>query len=279
MLAAVTGKLVLCGTPIGNLGDVTERLREALSEADLVYAEDTRRAATLLRSLGVKADVRSYFVGNEKRRAVELGERLRAGDIVALISDAGMPSVADPGFSAVAAALEVRAEVTVVPGPSAVTTALAISGLPSARFVFESFLPRKSKDRQKRLDLLAAEQRTIVLFAGKAHVVADLTDLAASLGDDRAVVVARELTKVYEEVWRGTLGDAVSHWSSRELRGEFTIVAAGAERELADLDRIVAVAIDAIESGESMADAVRSTASEFGVSRRKLYEAVLNSRT
>jgi 16S rRNA (cytidine1402-2'-O)-methyltransferase len=275
MLAAVSGKLIICGTPIGNLSDVPDRLRLALGDADLVYAEDTRRAATLLRALGIRAEVRSYFVGNEDRRAVELAERLRAGDVVALVSDAGMPSIADPGFTAVNAAIGVGAEVTVVPGPSAVTAALAVSGLPADRFVFEAFLPRRSKDRRNRLGQLADEERTIVLFAGKAHVVADLGDLAESLGGDRRACVARELTKVYEEVWRGTLADAVSHWAGRELRGEFTIVIAGADAKLADFDRTVADAIDAIESGESMADAVRRIASESGISRRQLYEAVL----
>ncbi len=278
MLAAVSGKLMLCGTPIGNLGDISERLKAALGEADVVYAEDTRRAATLLRALGISAEVRSYFVGNEDRRAVELAERLRAGAVVALISDAGMPSIADPGFSAVNAALGVRAQVTVVPGPSAVTAALAVSGLPAGRFVFETFLPRRGKDRRERIDLLADEQRTIVLFSGKAHVVADLQDLAEALGGNRLVAVTRELTKVYEEVWRGTLAEAAEHWAGRELRGEFTIVIAGADERLTDLDRIVAEAVDAIESGESMADAVRRIASESGVSRRRLYEAVLKRR-
>lgn len=275
MLAAVSGKLIICGTPIGNLGDLSDRLRAALGEADLIYAEDTRRAATLLRTVDVKTEVRSYFVGNEDRRATELAERLRAGDVIALVSDAGMPSIADPGFSAVNAAIGVGADITVVPGPSAVTTALALSGLPADRFVFEAFLPRRSKDRRSRLSLLAGEERTIVLFSGKAHVVADLEDLAEALGEDRRVAVTRELTKVYEEVWRGTLREAVGHWTDRERRGEFTIVIAGADEKLADFDRIVAAAIDAIESGESMADAVRRIASESGVSRRNLYEAVL----
>ncbi len=278
MLAAVSGKLTLCGTPIGNLGDVSDRLRRALAEADLIYAEDTRRAATLLRSLGVEAEVRSYFVGNEDRRAAELAERLRAGDVVALITDAGMPSIADPGFTAVNAAIGVGAQVTVIPGPSAVTAALAVSGLPADRFVFETFLPRRGKDRRNRLAQLADEERTIVLFSGKAHVVADLGDMAESLGGDRRVAVARELTKVYEEVWRGTLAEAVPRWEGGELRGEFTIVVAGARRKLADFDRAVADAIDAIESGESMADAVRRIASESGVSRRELYETVLRKK-
>ncbi|MDJ0953101.1 MAG: 16S rRNA (cytidine(1402)-2'-O)-methyltransferase [Acidimicrobiia bacterium] len=274
----MTGKLVLCGTPIGNLGDASHRLRLALADADVIYAEDTRRAAKLLSALDVSTPVRSYFVGNERQRSVELSSRLEEGLTAALITDAGMPSIADPGLSAVAAALAVGAGVTVVPGPSAVTAALAVSGLPAERFVFEGFLPRKGKDRAARIGDLASEQRTTVLFSGKSRVVADLKDMADQLDGGRQVVVTRELTKAFEEVWRGSLADAVAHWESQELRGEFTIVLAGAEEQLADFDRIVAAAIDAIESDESLADAVRRLASESGVSRRALYEAVLRKR-
>ncbi len=278
MLAAVTGKLFLCATPIGNLGDASDRLKNVLDEVDLIYAEDTRRAAKLLRALDVRCDVRSYFVGNERQRAGELAGRLEAGANIALISDAGMPVVADPGLSAVRAAIDVGAEVTVVPGPSAATAALAVSGLPAERFVFEGFLPRKGRERAERIEDLAGEMRTAVVFSAKSRVVADLGDLANALGE-RRVVVTRELTKAFEEVWRGSLPEAVEHWSERELRGEFTLVIEGAEEELADLDRIVAEAVDAIESGESMADAVRRIASESGASRRELYEAVLKSRS
>lgn len=278
MLALVAGKLILCATPIGNLGDASARLREVLAAADLVYAEDTRRAATLLSALDIKAPVRSYFVGNEERRAAELQQRLEEGQTVALISDAGMPSISDPGVSAVRTAVAVGVEVTAIPGPSAVTTALAVSGLPAERFVFEGFLPRKQSERARRLGALAGEERTTVLFSGKSKVVADLADLAEALGGSRHVVITRELTKTYEEVWRGTLAEAMDHWSTRELRGEFTLVLAGAEEKKADLDRIVAKTIDAIEVGESMADAVRRIAAESGVGRRELYEAVLNAR-
>lgn len=269
------GKLILCGTPIGNLSDASSRLQAALADADLIYAEDTRRAATLLRALDVRTPVRSYFVGNEDWRSEELVTRLMAGETVALVTDAGMPSVADPGLSAVQAAVSVDAAVTVVPGPSAVTSALALSGLPAERFVFEGFLPRKGKDRKHRIREIAAEERTVVLFSAKSRVVSDLEDLADAMESDRRVVVTRELTKVFEEVWRGTLTEAATHWSSENVRGEFTLVIDGAAEEPTDLDHVVAVAKSAIESGESMADAVRRIASEFGVSRRELYEAVL----
>ena len=274
----MTGKLILCATPIGNLSDSSARLETELARADSIYAEDTRRAATLLQNLDVRTKPRSYFVGNEARRADELAAKLAAGETVALISDAGMPAIADPGLSAVQAALAVGAEVTVVPGPSAVTAALAVSGLPAERFVFEGFLPRKGKERRQRVQAIAAEPRTIVLFSAKSRVVADLEGLAAEAGPDREVVVTRELTKAFEEVWRGTLSDAVEHWAAQDLRGEFTLVIAGASREAVDIGDAVAAAHDAIESGESMADAVRRVAADSEISRRELYEAVLRSK-
>jgi len=274
----VSGKLILCATPIGNLGDVSARLKTELTGADLIYAEDTRRAATLLQALDVRTKVRSYFLGNEDRRSEELAARLEVGETVALITDAGMPSISDPGLSAVNAARAVGAEVTVVPGPSAVTAALAVSGLPAERFVFEGFLPRKGKERTRRLSQLAAEERTAVLFSAKRRVVDDLTDLAEALGSERPVVVTRELTKAFEEVWHGTLADAAEHWAAGQPRGEFTLVVGGVVRQPADVDRAVAQAQNAIESGESMTDAVRRIASETGIGRRDLYEAVLRVR-
>ncbi len=268
----------MCATPIGNLSDATERLRSALADADLIYAEDTRRASTLLSALDVHTPVRSYFVGNEHRRADELRERLEAGDTVAVISDAGMPSIADPGLSAVQVAEGAGAQVSVIPGPSAVTAALAISGLPSERFVFEGFLPRKGKERRQRIEALGDEPRTAVLFSGKSRVVADLMDLAEQLGPERRVVVARELTKAFEEVWKGTLEAAATHWSAQQLRGEFTLVVAGAQKQPVAIDAIVADVLDAIDAGESMTGAVRRIATKTGVSRRQLYEAVLNDQ-
>jgi len=275
MLAVVAGNLILCATPIGNLGDASARLQAELAGADLIYAEDTRRTAKLLAALDVATEVRSYFIGNEEHRARELAGRLEAGASIALVTDAGMPSIADPGLSAVQAALDVGAVVTVVPGPSAVTAALAVSGLPAERFVFEGFLPRKGADRRSRLAAIAREERTAVLFSAKNRIARDLGDLVETLGVDRPVVVTRELTKVFEEVWRGTLGGAADHWSAVEPRGEFTLVIGGAMPQPPDLDAAVAEANAAIGAGESMKDAVRRIASESGVGRRDLYEAVL----
>jgi 16S rRNA (cytidine1402-2'-O)-methyltransferase len=278
MLARVSGKLILCATPIGNLGDTSARLQEALAAADLVYAEDTRRAAKLLRALDVRTPVRSYFVGNEQDRARELGGRLSEGQTVALVTDAGMPSIADPGLSAVRAAIGAGAEVTVVPGPSAVTAALAVSGLPAERFVFEGFLPRKGRERRNRLEAIASEMRTTVLFGAKSRLVRDLTDLRDYLGPDRETVVTRELTKAFEEVWRGSLGEAVDAWSGEAPRGEFTIVIAGATRETPDFEHAVSEVGAAISAGDSMTDAVRRVSAQLGLSRRELYEAVLRSQ-
>lgn len=278
MLAKVSGKLILCATPIGNLGDTPARLRDVLTAADLVYAEDTRRAAKLLQALEVQTPLRSYFVGNEEVRSHELGERLRQGDSIAFLTDAGMPSIADPGVSAVRAAVDAGAEVTVIPGPSAVTTALAVSGFPAERFVFEGFLPRKGGDRRRRLDEIATESRTIVLFSAKSRIDRDLADLRDSLEPDRKIVVARELTKVFEEVWRGSLGEAANHWSSQERRGEFTLVIVGAPQAAPDIDQAVSAVQSEIEAGKTMTDAVRSVAGASGLSRRRLYEAVLRSQ-
>ncbi len=275
MLAIVSGKLILCATPIGNLGDASARLKIELEGADLVYAEDTRRAAKLLQALDVRTKVRSYFVGNEEHRSREVARHLEAGETVVLITDAGMPSIADPGLSAVRAALEVAAEVTVVPGPSAVTAALAVSGLPAERFVFEGFLPRKGNDRSRRLAEFSAEPRTIVLFSTKQRIGRDLSDLAGALGGTRQVVVARELTKAFEEVWRGRLDEAAAYWGTREPKGEFTLVIGGAADPPIDLDQAILETQAAVAAGESMTDAVRRIAAELGVGRRDLYEAML----
>lgn len=266
------GRLLLCSTPIGNLDDISPRLRSALAGADIVYAEDTRRTAVLLARLGVGTRARSFFVGNEAERAAELGGRLAAGETVALVTDAGTPGVADPGLSAVRAAREVGAEVSVIPGPSAVTAAVAVSGMPADRFVFEGFLPRKPSSRREVLASLAGERRTAVLFSSPHRVLADLADLAEALGEDRELCVCRELTKRHEEVWWGTLGEACVEWSAREPRGEFTLVLAGAPVPVADVDAAVEVAREALAAGASRSEAARRAAEETGASRREVYE-------
>ena len=272
----MTGRLVLCGTPIGHLGDASPRLAEVLGEADVIFAEDTRRARILLDHLGVITTPQSYFTGNEARRIGRLAVLLEAGATVALLADAGMPTVCDPGFSAVREARRLGAEVSVVPGPSAVVGALAVSGLPSERFSFEGFLPRKGAERSRRLEEIAGEARTIVVFSPTARVRADLSSLADVLGGGRSVTVVRELTKAHEEVWSGTLERAVAEWSRRAPRGEFTLVIAGWPGSTTPMEHAVAEVLERRASGEPMSEAVRAVADGLGLRRRSLYEAVLS---
>ena len=274
----MTGTLIICGTPIGNLGDAAPRLAATLGGADVILAEDTRRARLLMNHLDVTGSVKSYFAGNEARRARYLEAHLRQGATVVLITDAGMPTVSDPGVSAVRVAQSVGATISVVPGPSAALAALAGSGLPSERFVFEGFLPRKGVDRSARLGELAAESRTIVMFSATNRVVEDLEALAAALGMDRQVSVSRELTKLHEEFWTGTLEGAVAEWSNRTPRGEFTLVVAGRISRRPAITEAVEDVVRRIDSGQPMSDAVRVVAESLSVGRRALYQAVLDVR-
>lgn len=273
------GTLILCATPIGNLDDVSPRLRATLEDADVVYAEDTRRTGKLLSRFGISAELRSFFVGNEQQRLGELRERLRKGETVALVSDAGMPTVSDPGVAAVRLAADVGARVSVVPGPSAVTSALAVAGLGGDRFVFEGFLPRSEGERERRMAAIASDRRPTVLFSPPTRVAGDLADLADHVGADREVVVARELTKLHEEVWRGPLGDAAKHWAnSVHPRGEFTLVVAPASPPEPDMASALAAVDERLDSGERLSEAVRQVAVATGVSRRTLYEAALEAK-
>lgn len=272
---AMAGMLVLCATPIGNLADVSLRLRETLASADIVYCEDTRRSAKLISSLGLKVPLRSYFVANEASRSVELGGYLERGATVALITDAGTPAVADPGLTAVRVAVEVGAQVTIVPGPSAVTAAVAVAGLPAERFVFEGFLPRKKELRRARLEDLAHEPRTMVFFVAAARAGTELAALAEALGDDRPAVVVRELTKLHEDVRRGTLSEAAAHYRERPPKGELTVVVGGAPILPGDMEAAVASVERLIGEGELFSEAVKRAADAHSVRRRLLYEAAL----
>jgi 16S rRNA (cytidine1402-2'-O)-methyltransferase len=277
-----TGRVVLLGAPLGNIGDASTRLREVLASADVVAAEDTRRLARLARDLGITVSGRvvSYFEGNDERRTPELVEALEAGSVVAVVTDGGMPSVSDPGFRLVRAALEAGFPVTAAPGPSAVTTALALSGLPSDRFVFEGFLPRTSSNRRSRLREMAAEPRTLVFFEAPHRVTGALADLAATFGADRPAAVCRELTKTYEEVRRGSLAELAAWAAESEPRGEITLVVGGAparpdERPGDDELRAAVAAHEA--RGRSRRDAIQAVADEYGVKRREVYTLVHSS--
>jgi 16S rRNA (cytidine1402-2'-O)-methyltransferase len=275
----MSGTLTLCATPIGNLSDLSERAITTISDADLIFAEDTRRTSKLLGHLGVSVPMKSFFAGNERTRLTLLRDELEAGKHIVLVSDAGMPIVSDPGASAVQVAVACGAVVGVVPGPSAVVTALAVSGFDGDRFVFEGFLPRKGEARVRTLRSLVDEQRSIVLFAAPTRVAADLTDLADITGGERRVVVTRELTKVFEEIWRGTLQEASVYWGSEgTTKGEFTIVIEGAEEREPSMADAVTAALAMISGGMSTSDAVRTVTTTHGVRRNELYESIVKAR-
>lgn len=273
-----TGRLVLCGAPIGNVADASRRLADTLATADLVAAEDTRRLLRLARELGIRvARTVSYHDANETARTPELLQAVRDGLTVALVTDAGMPGVSDPGFRLVAAAAAEGLPVTVVPGPSAVTAAVALSGLPSDRWCMEGFLPRKPGERRTRLAELAAERRTLVFFEAPHRVHATLAALAEAFGTDRRAVACRELTKTYEEVRRGTLGELAA-WAEGEVRGELTLVVAGAGEVAADAtpESLAREVADREAAGTPRKEAIAETARARGVPKREVYDAVVS---
>ena len=271
--------LVLAGTPIGNLADASPALREALATADVIAAEDTRRLRTLLAGLGlvIEARVVSYFDGNEASRVGELLAELEAGRVVVVVTDAGMPTVSDPGYRLVAAAIEQGLPISVVPGPSAVLVALALSGLPTDRFCFEGFLPRKPGERRRRLAALAGEERTMVFFEAPHRLAEFLADAGAALGAERRAAVSRELTKTFEETRRGTLAELAA-WAAAGVRGEITVVVAGAVPVAADLPSAVVDVLARIAAGEPLSSAVAGVAELSGVPRKALYQATLDAR-
>lgn len=277
----VGGTLVLAGTPIGDLADAPPRLAAELRAADLIAAEDTRRLRRLAQGLDtpVTARVVSYFEGNEAARTKELVEALTGGSRVLLVTDAGMPSVSDPGYRLVAAAVEHGIRVTAVPGPSAVLTALALSGLPVDRFCFEGFPPRKQGERLSRLRDVAEERRTLVYFESPHRLADTLTAMAEVFGADRRAAVCRELTKTYEEIKRGPLADLAA-WAAEGVRGEITVVVEGAperavELEPAELVRRVQVRE---EAGERRKEAIAAVAAEAGVPKREVFDAVVAAK-
>lgn len=277
---------MLAATPLGNVADASPRLIELLTTADVVAAEDTRRVHRLASSLGIDLAGRtvSYFEGNERERAVELVDRAEAGATIAVVTDAGMPSVSDPGYRVVAEAVRREIPVTVVPGPSAVLAAIAVSGLPVDRFCFEGFLPRKSGERATRVAELVAEPRTMVFFEAPHRLHAMLSALAAGLGGSRSAAVCRELTKTYEEVRRGSLDDLTT-WASGEVLGEITVVVSGASVDevrqaagLADEGDWVAAVRARVAGGADRREAIAAVAHAAGVPKRVVYDAVLRAK-
>ena len=271
--------IILAATPIGNLGDASARLRQALEDADVVASEDTRVTQRLLAGLGIanRPKLVALHEHNERARAAELVELARDADLLVL-SDAGMPTVSDPGFVLVQAAVAEGVDVTAIPGPSAVITALAVSGLPTDRFAFEGFLPRKAGERMRRLADLAADRRTLVFFEAPSRLAASLESLAEAFGAERPAAVCRELTKLHVEVRRGPLAELAS-WAAGGVRGEICIVVGGAsEPAPADADEAVARVAELAASGTRLKDAAAIVAAETGLGKRDLYEAALAAR-
>jgi 16S rRNA (cytidine1402-2'-O)-methyltransferase len=273
----VTGRLVLVATPIGNVADLPPRAVEALAAANAIVCEDTRRTGRLLQRVGVTA--KRFLVANEHTEAAcaaQVRRLLDDGAVVAIVTDAGTPGIADPGERLVRAALEGGHDVSIVPGPAAAVAALAVSGLPTGRWVMEGFLPRSGRERAERLDAVAAEGRTVVLYEAPHRLARTLADLAERCPPDRPIVLARELTKLHEEVWRGRLDEALGLVARQAPRGEYVIVLAGAppapRPEDADIDAALAARRSA---GVDRKTAVAEVAAELGVPKRRVYDRSL----
>lgn len=276
-----SGRVVLAATPIGNPGDASDRLRQVLETADIVAAEDTRRVRSLAAALEVTIGgrVMSFFEHNEAGRVPQLLDRVRSGDVVAVVTDAGMPAVSDPGYSLVVACIEAGLPVTCLPGPSAVTTALVLSGLPVDRFCFDGFPPRRAGRRRTWLARLATEERTCVFFESPHRLAHTLAEAAEVLGPDRRAAVCRELTKTYEEVLRGTLAELAERTADGVL-GEIVVVLDGADAESSEaaLEDLVEIVEERVEAGERLKDACAAVSEGSSLTKRDLYQAVLAAR-
>ena len=281
MTASCAGRLVLVATPIGNLGDLSPRAVATLDEADVIMCEDTRRTRQLLTYAGVIGSrLVSLHGHNEAARIAQVLGYLGEGQTVAVVSDSGTPAVSDPGARLVAAAAEAGATVSVVPGPSAAVAALVVSGLPTDRFSFEGFVPRRGGSRRRRLEAIAGDDRTVVIYEAPGRVADTLADLADVCGPGRSVAVVRELTKVHEEVWRGSLGDAVDAFRDRELRGEVVVVVSGVTSSgpAASDDELTQAVQRGLDAGASVRDVAGEVAERLGVPRRRAYDAAVAVR-
>lgn len=278
-MTSTTGVLVLAATPIGDPRDAAPRLAQEIAGADVVAAEDTRRLRRLCADLGVTpgGSVVSYHEHNEASRTPELVERLRGGARVVVVTDAGMPSVSDPGYRLVSAAIESGVPVTCVPGPSAVLMALAVSGLPVDRFCFEGFLPRKGGERARALSALAGERRTMVFFEAPHRIEVSLRAMAEAFGPDRPAAVCRELTKTYEEVRRGGLAE-LADWAAEGVRGEITVVVGGATPRATSVEEALPGIQERVAAGERLKDVCAEVAAQTGLSKKALYDAALAAR-
>lgn len=272
-----SGTLYIVGTPIGNLEDTTFRAIKTLQKVDLIAAEDTRHTGKLLQHFQIQTTLLSYHQHNEKSRISELIEKLNQGKTIALVTDAGMPGISDPGYELVKACVEANISLVPIPGVTASITALCASGLPTNKFIFIGFLPTKIKLREEQLEKLSNSLETIVLYESPYRILQTLEDLANILGENRKIVLARELTKLHEEFWRGTIGQAIIHYQNNQPKGEFTIVIAGAEPELAVLseDTIKQELQELLAQGISRSQASRQLSQKINLSRRKIYQIAL----
>lgn len=269
----MTGRLSICATPIGNLEDVTHRLLRVLAEADIIAAEDTRQTRKLLDRYGIGGKVISYHDANERQRAEHLVDKIRGGAKVALVSDAGMPGISDPGYHVITKAIDAMVPIEVVPGPSSVPAALVVSGLPTARFSFEGFLPRKKGEATRRLEKIANDDRTLLFFEAAGRVPETL-DLLLGVFSDRRAALVRELTKVHEQVLRGTLASLIDQ--AQGLKGEVVIVVEGA-LDVASEQEAIAHAIKLVADGMPKSRAAAEAAARFGVTRKKVYDALVQA--
>lgn len=277
----VAGRLVLVGTPIGNLGDLSPRAVETLRDADVIAAEDTRRARTLLSHAEIASGgrLRSVHGHNEARSAEEIVREVAAGKVVAYVSDAGMPGISDPGERLVAACVDAGLVVDVVPGPSAVSSALAVSGLPAGRYHFEGFLPRRGAERARRIAAVAGSDDTTLVFESAKRVEQTLVDLAAACGQDRPAAMVRELTKVHQQVRRGSLAALLEETARDPARGELVLVIGGAPEAEVDDAAIAAAAREAILQGATTRDAAGTVSARFGIGRSRAYDAALRAQS
>ena len=274
----MAGTLYLVPTPIGNLGDISPRAKKTLAEADFIAAEDTRVSLKLLNHLELKKPLVSYYEHNKNESGPRIVERLLAGESCALVTDAGMPAISDPGEDLVKQCAAAGIPVCAIPGPCAAVTALSVSGLPTGRFCFEGFLSTNKKSRREHLDSLKSERRTMIFYEAPHKLQNTLKDLTDAFGPERRISLCRELTKLHEQILRMTLGEALAYYTENDPRGEYVLIlegAAEASEEALTLEDAVSLALERIASGASKKDAVREVSRETGFPKNALYDAVL----